>query len=192
VLAGGAARDQEGDVETAEDGTQESEPNACKTDSASSSLSSQLSEETLIPVMQASALYGDKIRTPIKPSSYSTIYSRLVVQANTPAVPLNLKHVVRALVFGWKQNGEWPPRPAPRIDVPVLKRRSGMIAARPEIAHTTSTTTVEPDPEERRRRGSLGGAVKKVFNLSGRFHLRNNSREIKNSKQKIPPMVEQT
>lgn len=32
------------------------------------------------------------------------------MQGLSPTVPVNLKDVVRAMVVGWKSEGEWPPK----------------------------------------------------------------------------------
>lgn len=49
------------------------------------------------------------VRNRINPSSYAEIYSKVIVQARTPTVPINLQDCTNALVFGWKESGEWPP-----------------------------------------------------------------------------------
>ena len=48
--------------------------------------------------------------TPITPVLYPTLYSKCVVQALAPSVPVNLSHIVGCLVQGWKDDGEWPPK----------------------------------------------------------------------------------
>ncbi|KAI4094229.1 MAG: hypothetical protein LQ344_002308 [Seirophora lacunosa] len=47
----------------------------------------------------------------ITPAIYPAIYSKCVVQGLAPSFPINLKDVVRCLVQGWKDDGEWPPKP---------------------------------------------------------------------------------
>ena len=131
-------------------------------------------EETLIPVVQPNSLYGNHARTPVNPNAYSTIYSRLIVQSNAPTVPLNLKHVTRALVHGWKANGEWPPKPTPRNDVPVRKR-----GAASAVSLGTDGTHEANGCQRTRRSGSLSETMKKMFHLrpGRRFHLRAPSRD---------------
>ena len=131
-------------------------------------------EETLIPVVQPNSLYGNHSRAPVNPNAYPTIYSRLIVQSNAPTVPLNLKHVTRALVHGWKANGEWPPKPTPRNDVPVRKR--GSASAAPQ---GTDGTHEMSGGQRTRRSGSLSETMKKMFHLKPgrRFHLRTPSRD---------------
>ncbi|KPI34835.1 uncharacterized protein AB675_4866 [Cyphellophora attinorum] len=50
------------------------------------------------------------LRSRIQPSTYSTIYSKIVVQCLTPNIPIPLPDMVRALVAGWKEEGQWPPQ----------------------------------------------------------------------------------
>ncbi|KAL1954455.1 hypothetical protein VTO42DRAFT_1179 [Malbranchea cinnamomea] len=137
----------------------------------------EVPEETLIPVVQPNSLHGDNARAPITPNAYSTIYSRLILQSNAPTVPLNLKHVTRALVHGWKQNGEWPPKPTPRKEVQMARRR-GVASAAVGSEATPGEIEVHA-PQKHKRSGSLGETMKKVFSLrpGRRFHNRNNSRD---------------
>ncbi|KAI4213952.1 MAG: hypothetical protein LQ351_003356 [Letrouitia transgressa] len=44
----------------------------------------------------------------ITPDVYPTIYSKVVIQGVSPTFPINLGHMVKALVKGWKEDGEWP------------------------------------------------------------------------------------
>lgn len=138
-------------------------------------------EETLIPVLEPDRLYGDNARPSIKPSTYPAIYSRLIVQSNSPAVPINLKHVTQALVHGWKQNGEWPPKPTPRVDVPAHRRQRGgnVRTITSPVGQAEAGAEADANEKAKRRSGSFGGAVKKVFNLTSgrRLHLRSNSRD---------------
>ncbi|KAL8708566.1 MAG: hypothetical protein Q9220_006619 [cf. Caloplaca sp. 1 TL-2023] len=48
--------------------------------------------------------------TPITPSLYPSIYTKCVAQGQAPSVPVNLAHVLRSLVQGWKTDGDWPPK----------------------------------------------------------------------------------
>ena len=53
--------------------------------------------------------------------AYSAIYSKIIVQGLTPNVPINLQTMTSALVQGWKEDGEWPPKntePEPSIRRP--------------------------------------------------------------------------
>ena len=59
--------------------------------------------EPLIPPTNAA-------RASIGPSTYPTIYNKVIVQSITPNIPINLATMTAALVEGWKATGEWPPR----------------------------------------------------------------------------------
>lgn len=60
-------------------------------------------------------------RAAVTPSAYPVIYSRVVTQGITPSVPINLSDVVQALVQGWKDNGDWPPKGYLEADAGVGK-----------------------------------------------------------------------
>ena len=49
------------------------------------------------------------LRSRINPSAYPTIYSKVVLQSLAPNIPIPLTHMTRALVQGWKTEGNWPP-----------------------------------------------------------------------------------
>lgn len=49
------------------------------------------------------------MRQNINEKAYGHIYDKVILQAQTPYCPINLKIVVRACVDGWKRDGEWPP-----------------------------------------------------------------------------------
>ncbi|KAL2036435.1 hypothetical protein N7G274_010836 [Stereocaulon virgatum] len=49
-------------------------------------------------------------RASILPATYSTLYTKIILQSTTPNIPINLSTVVSALVQGWKKDGEWPPK----------------------------------------------------------------------------------
>lgn len=66
----------------------------------------------LIPVA-AQILPNHPIRRRIGPSMYSEIYAKIILQSRTPSVPINLGPLVLALIQGWKDDGEWPPKSGP-------------------------------------------------------------------------------
>lgn len=45
-------------------------------------------------------------------SQYSVIFNKVVTEGLKPQVPINLAHMVPALVKGWKASDEWPPKPS--------------------------------------------------------------------------------
>ncbi|KAI8934564.1 hypothetical protein NX059_008262 [Plenodomus lindquistii] len=63
----------------------------------------------LVPVAPR-LLDGNPIRASITPRAYSDIFQKIVVSARTPSVPINLADMTQALVHGWKETDEWPPR----------------------------------------------------------------------------------
>ncbi|EKG21726.1 hypothetical protein MPH_00946 [Macrophomina phaseolina MS6] len=92
------------------------------------------SEEPLVPLAPP-LLPHNAIRQSITPKAYPDIYGKIVVAGQTPKVPINLAHMTRALVQGWKDDGEWPPRPGPadplmgRKKVALAGGRVGTLAA---------------------------------------------------------------
>ncbi|MCJ1372843.1 hypothetical protein MMC20_004068 [Loxospora ochrophaea] len=66
----------------------------------------------LVPIPPPLLPPSNPIRRAITPATYPSIYSKVVIQGLSPTVPVNLADVTRALVAGWKENGEWPPRGA--------------------------------------------------------------------------------
>jgi hypothetical protein len=75
----------------------------------------------LIPVM-AKILPHHPIRKKISPAMYPEIYNKIIVQARTPSVPINLSVMIWALVQGWIDDGEWPPKPGP-IEKSLTKKK---------------------------------------------------------------------
>lgn len=84
------------------------------------------SEEPLVPLAPP-LLSQNLIRQSVTPKAYPDIYSKIVVSGQTPKVPINLAHMTRALVQGWKDDGEWPPRPGPAD--PLMGRKKAAAAA---------------------------------------------------------------
>ncbi len=69
------------------------------------------------------------IRKRISPSMYPEIYSKIILQARTPSVPINLQNLISALIEGWKADGEWPPRSTPlEPSIGRPKVRAGSVA----------------------------------------------------------------
>lgn len=77
--------------------------------------------DPLIPVAPP-LLANNAIRASIRPSTYPDIYTNVVITGRSPTVPVNLADMTRALVLGWKNDGEWPPKPGP-LDPLAGKRR---------------------------------------------------------------------
>jgi hypothetical protein len=68
-------------------------------------------------------LDSNPIRASINPKAYSDIFQKIVVSSRTPSVPINLADMTKALVQGWKEADEWPPRIG-LLDPLVGKKRS--------------------------------------------------------------------
>ncbi|OAK93659.1 hypothetical protein IQ06DRAFT_287784 [Phaeosphaeriaceae sp. SRC1lsM3a] len=68
-------------------------------------------------------LNDNPIRESITPKAYPDIYQKIVVSSRTPSVPINLADMTKALVQGWKDSDEWPPRTA-LLDPLAGKKRS--------------------------------------------------------------------
>jgi hypothetical protein len=75
----------------------------------------------LVPVM-AKILPHHPIRRKMSPSMYPEIYNKIIVQSRTPSVPINLGVMIHALVKGWMDDGEWPPRPGP-VEKSLTKKK---------------------------------------------------------------------
>lgn len=50
------------------------------------------------------------VRASIMARSNIELYEKIVRDSRTPAVPLNLAHMMRIIVQGWKDEGNWPPK----------------------------------------------------------------------------------
>lgn len=68
-------------------------------------------------------LDSNPIRESITPKAYSDIFQKIVVSSRTPSVPINLADMTKALVQGWQDSNEWPPRAA-LMDPLAGKKRS--------------------------------------------------------------------
>ncbi|GAB7322475.1 hypothetical protein MBLNU13_g03412t1 [Cladosporium sp. NU13] len=75
----------------------------------------------LVPVMPK-ILPHHPIRKKISPAMYPEIYNKIIVQARTPSVPINLSVMIWALVQGWIDDGEWPPKPGP-VEKSLAKKK---------------------------------------------------------------------
>ncbi|KAI0202538.1 hypothetical protein F4808DRAFT_65606 [Astrocystis sublimbata] len=84
---------------------------------------SQYPVQTLLPIAEPLIPAANIMRASIRPASYDSIYDKIVVQAMTPACPVNLADMLRACVVGWKRDGEWPPRPTEVPPVVAVRRK---------------------------------------------------------------------
>lgn len=79
----------------------------------------------LVPVAPP-LLPDNPIRASINPKAYSDIYAKIVTSSRTPSVPINLSDMTKALVQGWKDTNEWPPKIG--VVDPLAGRRKGTAA----------------------------------------------------------------
>ncbi|PSN63657.1 hypothetical protein BS50DRAFT_85785 [Corynespora cassiicola Philippines] len=87
--------------------------------------------ETLCP-LAPTLLAGNAVRNSIGPKTYSDIYNKVVMSSRTPSVPINLSDMTKALVQGWKDSGEWPPKAAP-LD-PLVGRKKAFASKRAPVS----------------------------------------------------------
>ncbi|OQO12845.1 hypothetical protein B0A48_02309 [Cryoendolithus antarcticus] len=78
---------------------------------------------TLVPVMPL-ILPNHPVRRRLSPAVYPEIYSKIIQQSRTPSVPVNLKIMIEAAVRGWKDDGEWPPKPG-MIEKSIGRKKGG-------------------------------------------------------------------
>jgi len=64
-------------------------------------------EDSEIPIVDPILPADNPIRSQITNAAYNTIYDKVVTQAMTPSVPINLRDVVGSCVQGWKRDGQW-------------------------------------------------------------------------------------
>ncbi len=72
---------------------------------------------------------SNPLRAQIIPKYYPQIYSKCVIKGMTPAVPINLADMVRAIVVGWKADGQWPATD-PQIDQAAIVDEAAAAEAR--------------------------------------------------------------
>lgn len=113
--------------------------------------------EPLIPLAHP-LLPDNAIRNSITPKAYPDIFNKIVMSSRTPSVPINLADMTKALVQGWKDNGEWPPKTAP-LD-PLAGRKRALAGIKAENG-------AEPFLSHHPHLQKGMDSVKKIFHLSG-------------------------
>ena len=98
--------------------TPELEPQRATTNARPAASPSDL----LIPLAPP-ILVNHPVRKRITPDIYPEIYAKIIIQGRTPSVPLNLLNLTRALVQGWKDDGEWPPKAGP-VEKSIGRKKS--------------------------------------------------------------------
>ncbi|RAH39865.1 DUF4050 domain-containing protein [Aspergillus brunneoviolaceus CBS 621.78] len=146
-------------------------------------------EEPFIPVVPSLISGTNPIRASITPAMYPSIYSKVVIQGLTPTVPINLADVTKAMVQGWKADGQWPPKPT---QTSIVLQDDATIPRRPEDSTTTAATAGgdrAPSSPESKRRSGVASAVRKVFHFSG-FHPHPFHRRGSSSQQNTEPQTQ--
>ncbi|KAA8644195.1 hypothetical protein EYZ11_004681 [Aspergillus tanneri] len=115
-------------------------------------------EDPFIPVAPTLISTTNPVRAAIAPTMYPSIYSKVVVQGLTPTVPINLVDVTKAIVQGWKADGQWPPKPA----------TSNIVLQDDATVRKPNNALDQASPESKKRSG-VASAVRKVLHFSG-FH----------------------
>jgi hypothetical protein len=68
--------------------------------------------QILFPIAAPLIPSNHRIRESLLSRPDQELYDKLVLDGRTPLVPINLKHMIRVMVSGWKNDGNWPPRSA--------------------------------------------------------------------------------
>jgi hypothetical protein len=83
---------------------------------------------TQIPLAPPILPPNTPIRAGITEKVYTTIYDKVIIQAQTPICPINLSVIMKSCVEGWKRDGEWPPKatePEPGMRKIASKEENG-------------------------------------------------------------------
>ena len=145
---------------------QDSNPSLISSPATSDPSVSADESPVVLPVYAPLLPPSNPVRASIKPSMYTAIYSKVVVQGLTPTVPIPLPHMVAALVQGWKAEGNWPPKggtPSTSIinEGPVSRRHAHSHMLRFRRAHDATN-----GHEKGRVRRHVGGAMRKALGLN--------------------------
>ena len=107
-------------------------------------------------------LADNPIRASINPKAYSDIYAKIVTSSRTPSVPINLSDMTKALVQGWKDTNEWPPKVG-AVDPLAGRKRSahGVLGGGKEGLSGGGFIHRHPHLEKG------VGSVKKILHLNG-------------------------
>jgi hypothetical protein len=118
---------------------------------------------------------SNPIRASITPAMFPSIYSKVVIQGLTPTVPINLADMTKAMVQGWKADGQWPPKPQ-NIVLPndaIVRPSQASVIKHPDTPAIPATDKDKernsPSSPESKRKSGIASTVRKVLNFSG-FH----------------------
>lgn len=136
-----------------------------------------------VPIAPAILPADLPLRAAITPAIYDTIYLKIVSAGVTPNCPINLSHVVRACVKGWKSSGAWPPQPI-RQDASTAKKKNRMVedlfsTGDARTGYKTLGVPSSPDPDTNAglatRSDLFGGARDKLKRMVGLGQSEKNS-----------------
>ena len=159
-------------------------------------LLAQAQSEPLIPVVPPIIPFSNPVRASIDSSIYPSIYSKVVLQSLTPTVPINLSDMTKALVQGWKADGQWPPQGTAQ-DVVAIKRRaaiaqnahaSGIMGSSRAGNRNQANEAAAATARQKRAGSGVGETMRKVLGLPLHpFHIRRSSQPAEQGEQ--PPGI---
>ncbi|KAL2825140.1 hypothetical protein BDW59DRAFT_146470 [Aspergillus cavernicola] len=134
--------------------------------------------DPLIPVVPSLISTSNSIRASITPAMYPSIYSKVVIQGLTPTVPINLADMTKAMVQGWKADGQWPPKPQNLVlqDDATVRPSYTSATKHPDTPAIPPTADKDPNPNppsspESKRRSGIASTVRKVLHFGFHPHL---------------------
>ncbi|KAI0997819.1 hypothetical protein K3495_g10372 [Podosphaera aphanis] len=99
----------------------DSEANEKNNEDTEENLVEELIEIPIAPPLIPAENY---LRSCITPRMYNTVYDKVIMNSITPTCPINLMHITRSCVQGWKRDGQWPPASSGLIESPLQERQS--------------------------------------------------------------------
>ncbi|KAF2664044.1 hypothetical protein BT63DRAFT_99507 [Microthyrium microscopicum] len=118
--------------------------------------------DVLLPISTPFLPNTHPVRASIMARTDSELYEKIVRDSRTPAVPINLAHMMRVIVQGWKDEGNWPPRGA-AAESSITARRSNVSSAK--ASHATEMHKGIFSNHKHLQRGVE--SVRRVLRLSG-------------------------
>lgn len=135
-----------------------------------------LIESVVLPVPAAILPAFHPLRIGVNSKTHSEIYSQMIIGGRSPSVPINLAYLTRALVQGWQDAGEWPPKLAPAEPSIARRKQRGAEAVEDAACAAADLRTATPRPTSfgpsnsanRLPRFKKGvQSVRRAFRLSG-------------------------
>lgn len=84
--------------------------------------------DVMLPLAPPLIPPSNPVRISLSSRSQSDLYSKIVRDSRTPAIPVNLADMTRIIVQGWKDEGNWPPRSAaPELGLGIGTRAHGVL-----------------------------------------------------------------